>query len=90
MLLESKIAQAEHNGHPVTAWQIHKRKKKGMVIMNKDLQMLAMGKGVKQWQLAAEIGVAESTFCRMLRRELTPEMKEKVLAAINKLANAGK
>lgn len=58
--------------------------------MNKDLQMLAMGKGVKQWQLAEEIGVAESTFCRMLRRELKPEMREKVLAAINKLADAGK
>ena len=58
--------------------------------MNKDLQELASGKGVKQWQIADEIGVGETTLCRMLRRELTPEMKEKVLAAINKLANAGK
>lgn len=58
--------------------------------MNKDLQELASGKGVKQWQIADEIGVGETTLCRMLRRELTPEMKEKVLAAINKLANASK
>ena len=54
------------------------------------MQELASGKGVKQWQIADEIGVGETTLCRMLRRELTPEMKEKVLAAINKLANAGK
>ena len=60
--------------------------KKGMISMNKDLQLLAAGNGVKQWQIAKELDVAEATLCRWLRRELKPEMREKVLAAIDKLA----
>jgi hypothetical protein len=54
--------------------------------MNKDLQLMAAGKGIKQWQIAKEIGVREETLCRWLRKELLPDKKAAILAAIEKLA----
>jgi hypothetical protein len=53
--------------------------------MNKDLQLLAAGKGVRQWQVAQELGVAEETLCRWLRHELSDERRALILAAIEKL-----
>lgn len=38
--------------------------------------------GFKHWQIADIIGVADTTFCRMLRRELSEDKKQEILTAI--------
>lgn len=38
--------------------------------------------GFKHWQIADIIGVADTTFCRMLRRELPEDRKQEILIAI--------
>ena len=38
--------------------------------------------GFKHWQIADMIGVADTTFCRMLRRELPEDKKQEILTAI--------
>lgn len=53
---------------------------------NKGIRRMAAGSGVRLWQVAAEIGMNDSAFSRKLRRELKPAEKERVLAAIEKLA----
>nr|WP_320026701.1 hypothetical protein [uncultured Acetobacterium sp.] len=40
-----------------------------------------------QYEVAAAIGIAESTLCRKLRNELPQEEKQRVLNAIKKLTN---
>ena len=40
--------------------------------------------GLKHWQIADMIGVADTTFCRMLRRELSESKKQEILTAIQK------
>ena len=37
------------------------------------------------WEVAEEMGISESYFCRKLRRELPEEERNKVLAAIDRL-----
>ena len=38
------------------------------------------------YEVAAELGISESSFSRKLRTELSPEEKTRVLAAIDRLA----
>lgn len=38
--------------------------------------------GFKHWQIADMIGIADTTFCRMLRRELTEDKKQEILTAM--------
>lgn len=38
--------------------------------------------GFKHWQIADMIGVADTTFCRMLRRELSEDKKQEILTAV--------
>lgn len=38
--------------------------------------------GFKHWQIADMIGVADTTFCRMLRRELPEDKKREILTAM--------
>lgn len=38
--------------------------------------------GFKHWQIADMIGVADTTFCRMLRRELPEGKKQEILTVI--------
>lgn len=48
--------------------------------------------GFRHWQVAEAMQISESTFCRILRKELPPEKKESVRAAIRQLqsgVNAG-
>lgn len=53
---------------------------------NVDIRNAAGGYGIRLWQVAEEIGMNESAFSRKMRKELKPEEKEKVLAAIQKIA----
>lgn len=38
--------------------------------------------GVRHWMVADELGISETTFCRMLRKELPGERREEVLQAV--------
>lgn len=53
--------------------------------MNEDLKLLAAGKGIHQWQIADELGIAEVTLSRWLRRKLSNEKRTIFIKAIEKL-----
>ena len=53
---------------------------------NKEIRRAAAMSGLRLWQVAEAIGMNDSAFSRRLRRELSPEDKERVLAAIEELA----
>ena len=53
---------------------------------NEDIRDIARKKGVAFWRIAREIGVSETTVIRWLRLELTPEKKERILEALDKVA----
>ena len=40
--------------------------------------------GVRHWMVADKLGVSETTFCRMLRKELSEDRKKEVLEAVEK------
>ena len=53
---------------------------------NMDIRDAAKRAGVFLWEIAGEIGINDGNFSRRLRKELPPEEKEKILAAIDRLA----
>lgn len=55
---------------------------------NIEIRTAYMAAGIKQWQLAKALDLSETHFSRKLRQELSPEEKERVLAAIEKLSKA--
>lgn len=57
-----------------------------MAVCNMDIRCAAGGAGVRLWQVAEAIGMNESAFSRKLRKELPKEEKERILAAIDRLA----
>ena len=40
--------------------------------------------GLRHWQIADMTGVADTTFCRMLRRELPEDKKQEILTTIQR------
>ena len=61
-----------------------------MINLNKTIQFLAAGKGVRQWEIAEEIGIAEETLSRWMRKTLSEDKKTLILAAIEKLSQGEK
>ena len=57
--------------------------------MNTDIRLAAAGAGVKLWQIADAMAIADSSFSRKLRRELSRTEKEKIYRIIESL-KAGK
>ena len=53
---------------------------------NQGIRRAAAGSGVKLWQIAEALGVADYNFSRKLRKELPPDEKEKILSIIAELA----
>ena len=49
---------------------------------NVEIRAAIKESGFKHWQIADMIGVADTTFCRMLRRELPEDKKQEILTAI--------
>ena len=41
--------------------------------------------GLKQWEVAEAYGISEGNFSRLMRRELSPERRQRVLDAIARL-----
>lgn len=52
---------------------------------NRDIRIEIAVAGLKQWQVAKALGIAEATFSRKLREELPKEEKAKILAAIKSI-----
>lgn len=53
---------------------------------NQDIRRTAAGAGVKLWQIAEALGIADCSFSRKLRQELPPEEKERIFSIIQKLS----
>lgn len=53
---------------------------------NRDIKLRAAGLGVRLWEIAKELEIADSNFSRKLRRELPAEEKEKIFSIIDRLA----
>ncbi len=53
---------------------------------NQDIRRTAAGAGVKLWQIADALGIADCNFSRKLRKELPDGEKAKILAIIEDLA----
>lgn len=57
---------------------------------NKEIRCALINNALKQYQLSEELGIAEATLSRKLRKELPPEEKERILAAIDRLAKGAR
>ena len=55
-------------------------------MQNQDIRRAAAGAGVKLWQIAEAMHMADSSLSRKLRHELPPEEKARVLAVIRSLS----
>ena len=56
---------------------------------NAKIREAATAAGVKHWQIADALGIADGTFCRKLRYEFNEAETEKVLAIIRSIAEQG-
>lgn len=54
---------------------------------NQDIRRTAAGAGVKLWQIAEALGIADCSLSRKLRRELPPEEKTRMLNIIRELSD---
>lgn len=52
---------------------------------NQDVRVAAKAAGVKLWQIAEELGIADSAFSRKLRHELPEETWRQELVIIERL-----
>lgn len=53
---------------------------------NQDIRHTAAGAGVRLWQIAEELGIADCSLSRKLRKELLQEEKERIFAIIKRLS----
>ena len=53
---------------------------------NETIKQNAKIKGVHMWEIANELGIADCTFSRKLRKELDEEQTKRVLTIIEKLS----
>lgn len=53
---------------------------------NQDIRRAAAGAGVKLWQIAEALGIADCSFSRKLRRELPAEEKDRIFSIIRELS----
>ena len=58
--------------------------------MNQEIKKTIKAAGLRQWQVAKKLNVAESTFVRWLRDDLSPERKESICNAIADLQREGR
>lgn len=56
-------------------------------MVNTEIRIELAAKGVKQYQVAECIGIANTSFSRKLRKELSEEEKLRILSIIDKLSN---
>lgn len=63
--------------------------KGGIDVCNVDIRNTAAGNGVRLWQIAEALGIADCSFSRKLRKELPAEEKRKIFGIIERLAKEG-
>ncbi len=51
---------------------------------NQDVRAAIKEAGMKQWEIADALQIAESTFCRWMRKPLPEDKKAAIMTAINK------
>lgn len=56
---------------------------------NLEIRARAVERGVKLWQVADELGIADTSLSRKLRSELSPHERDKILAIIERLSKTG-
>ncbi len=56
-------------------------------LRNRDVRAAIEGAGLRYWWVAEELGVACGTLSNRLRRELSPEAKQEILTAVQRLAD---
>lgn len=54
-------------------------------MVNQDIRKAAAEAGVKLWQIADALGIADSSFSRRLRKELSKEEKDRILKIVKEL-----
>lgn len=57
---------------------------------NIEIRQAAKSAGVRHWQIAEAIGIAEETFSRKLRHELPADEQQTIMEIIQKLAKEDK
>ncbi|MCJ7833853.1 hypothetical protein MUB23_00405 [Cuneatibacter sp. NSJ-177] len=58
------------------------------MMSNLELKEKIKNAGLFQWQVADTIGVSDVTFCKWLRKPLSPDKEQAVLEALQKLKEA--
>lgn len=53
---------------------------------NQDVRRAAAGAGIKLWQIAERMGIADCSLSRKLRRELPAGEKERIFSIIDELS----
>ena len=53
---------------------------------NQDIRPTAAGAGVKLWQIADALGIADCSLSRKLRKELPQEEKDRIFGIIRELS----
>ena len=56
------------------------------MLKNADIREAATAHGVKLWQIAEELGIADGNFSRKLRKELPQKDKDKVFEIITRIS----
>lgn len=56
-------------------------------MQNVDIRVRAAEKGVKLWEIADKLNIADTTFSRKLRFEFSESEKARIMKAINDIAS---
>lgn len=56
---------------------------------NQDVRRAAAGAGVKLWQVAEALGIADCSLSRKLRKELSQAEKERMFSIIEAISKGG-
>ena len=56
-----------------------------LLLKNAQIRTIIENSRLKKYEIASEMGIAETSFSRMFRKELTQKQIEKISAAIQKL-----
>lgn len=55
-------------------------------MQNMEIRELMRKRRIRHYEIAEKLGINETTFCRWLRKEFTPERKQQVIAAIESIS----
>ena len=79
MLLTSKIISGDIRS-------VNNNFRKETKMHNQDIRRTAARAGVRLWQIADALGIADASLSRKLRKELPQEEKEKIFSIIERLS----